>query len=112
MSAPLRPIEGVERTSMSTPNVIATPIFGSDGGILAQAGGYCGFSLRNTSSSATATVRIYDGTSAAGTLLDSIQLEVSESAREWYGSAGIQAQTGLYVDVVSGAVEGSIRVSR
>lgn len=73
---------------------------------------YHGFSIRETAG-ATATVRIYDNASAnSGTLLDSIQLNANESAREWYGAEGIDASDGIRVDIVSGTVEGSIRVGR
>jgi hypothetical protein len=72
---------------------------------------YYGFSFRETSGSATATIRIYDSDTATGDLLDSVQLAAGESAREYY-AAGVRAQNGIYVDVVSGAVEGSIRVER
>ena len=70
---------------------------------------YYGFSFRETSGSAVATVRIYDGDTAAGALLDSIQLSAGESAREFY-AGGIRAQEGIYVDIVAGAVEGGVRV--
>jgi hypothetical protein len=70
---------------------------------------YYGFSFRETSGSASATVRIYDGDTATGALLDAVQLSAGESAREFY-PGGIRAQEGVYVDVVSGAVEGSVRV--
>ena len=72
-------------------------------------GVYIGFSFRETSGSATATIRVYDGTTAAGTLLDTIQLTAAESAREWYGPQGIRFTSGLYVDVVTGDIEGSVR---
>jgi hypothetical protein len=55
-------------------------------------------------------VRIYDNTSAAGKLLDTIQLVAGESAREWYGEEGQEFAKGVYVDIVSGTIEGSIRI--
>lgn len=95
---------------MSAVTAQAVALTGSDQTVKSDAAIYRGFALRETSGSATATVRIYDGTSASGTLLDSVQLAAGESAREWYGDGGIKATTGIYVDVVSGAVEGSLRV--
>lgn len=70
---------------------------------------YYGFTLRETTASATATVRIYDGTTAAGTLLETVKLASGESAREFY-NGGIRVGTGVYVSIVSGTVEGSVRV--
>lgn len=83
---------------------------GSDQAVAARAAYYRGFSIRETSGSAGAVVRIFDNASAAsGTVLDEISLTAGESAREWYES-GIWASNGVYVDVVSGAVAGSVRV--
>jgi hypothetical protein len=72
---------------------------------------YQGFSLRETSGSAGATVRVYNGVSAAGVLLDTISLLANESAREDYGGRGLLAPLGIYFELVAGAVEGSVRYS-
>jgi hypothetical protein len=91
---------------------VVTALTGSDQTVTTTGGGpghYYGFSIRETSGTATAEVRIYDNTANSGTLLDTITLNADESAREWYGPQGIQYNTGIRVDVVSGAVEGSIR---
>ena len=87
----------------------AVALTGSDQLVTTGPGAYRGFSLRETSGAAVATVRVYDGTSAAGTLLESVSLTASESAREWYDD-GIRCDTGIYIDVVAGAVEGSVRI--
>lgn len=81
---------------------------GSDQTVRSTEGIYCGFTIRETAGS-TAVVRIYDNTAASGTLLDTIGLAANESAREFY-PGGIWVSTGIYVDIVSGAVEGSIRI--
>lgn len=90
---------------MSTAQAVA--ITGSDQAITPGRVKYHGFSLRETAGS-TAVVRIYDGTSATGTLLDSVSFVANESAREWYPD-GIETSLGIYVDIISGAVEGSVR---
>jgi hypothetical protein len=69
---------------------------------------YRGFGLRETAG-ATATVRFWDGTTPAGTILDTVKLSANESARELYPD-GIRAAVGLYCEIVAGAVEGSARV--
>lgn len=72
---------------------------------------YRGFSLKETTGSATAAVTIYDNASAAsGTVLDVITLAAGESAREFY-DAGLTAIHGLYVSIVAGAVAGGVRSS-
>lgn len=89
---------------------IAKPLSGSDEVISATAVHYYGFSVRETTGTTAATIKIYDDPdSANGTLLDSIQLAAGESAREWYGPNGLRALLGIYVDV-TGTVEGSLRV--
>jgi len=88
----------------------AVALTGSDQAVSATRAYYRGFTIRETSGSAAAVVRIYDNASAAsGTLLDEISLAPGESAREWY-ETGIWAANGVYVDVVSGAVAGSVRI--
>lgn len=70
---------------------------------------YAGFTIRETAGS-TAVVQIFDNASAAsGVLLDTISLAASESAREFY-PGGIFAVNGVYVEIVSGTVEGSVRI--
>lgn len=73
-----------------------------------SSGLYKGITLRETGAS-TAVVRIYDGTSAAGTLLDTIGLTAGQSISLDYPE-GIAVKTGIYVSKVSGAFEGSVRL--
>lgn len=81
---------------------------GSDQAASAVPAVYRGFSVRETAG-AVAVVRIYDHASAAsGTLLDTISLAASESRAEYYAQ-GIWAVNGIYVKIVSGTIEGSVR---
>ena len=68
---------------------------------------YRGFSLRETTGLAVALVRLWDAASATGNIIDEISLAANESARENYPIAKV-AKTGVYIEVVSGAVAGSI----
>lgn len=72
-------------------------------------GTYRGISLRETAGAA-AVVRVWDGTSAAGTLLDTIALAANASAWTWYDDGGVWFTAGVYVEKVSGTIEGSIRI--
>ncbi|MGO1049786.1 hypothetical protein [Crossiella sp. CA198] len=69
---------------------------------------YKGVSVRETAG-AVASVRIFDGTTAAGTLLAVISLPANGSFAENLPD-GVRATTGIYFSVVAGAVEGSVRV--
>lgn len=76
--------------------------------VLGVAGVYRGFSLRETSGTATATVRIYNNASAAsGVIVETIQLNPSESRSESL-PVGVTV-VGIYFEKVSGTVEGSVR---
>lgn len=72
-------------------------------------GVYYGFTIRETAGS-TAVVQIFDNTAGSGTLLDSIGLAANASLSKFYGPQGIHVKTGIYVKLVSGAIEGSIRI--
>jgi len=96
------------------PATLAVALTGADQIIANPSAGqgpslYAGFSVRETAGS-TAVLRIHNGTSAAGTLLDSVSLAAGESAREFY-SPPIWASLGVFVDVISGSIEGSVRVA-
>jgi len=83
---------------------------GADQLVMASTSVYAGFTVRETSGASPAVVDIYDGTSAAGTKLETIRLAASASLRKGY-RGGIWAANGIFVDVVSGAVAGSVRIA-
>lgn len=68
---------------------------------------YYGFSLRETAGAA-AVVRVRDSGVVGGNILDTISLAANESAREFYAPGGKNCRGGLYVEIVSGTVEGAI----
>lgn len=72
---------------------------------------YCGFSLRETTGSAPATVRIYNQT-PGGTEYEAINLLANESRSEFYGVNPIGVETGVLYIAATGAVAGSIRVGQ
>jgi hypothetical protein len=70
---------------------------------------YFGLVLEETASGA-ATVKVYDGTDATGKLIDVLELVADGTGRTWFGPCGIRAYVGVFVDVVAGAVEGSVLI--
>lgn len=67
---------------------------------------YVGFAMQNTNQATTATVNIYDGTSTAGTLIDTVTMLPNESVREWYPDS-ISLRTGsIFVDTAAGVLVG------
>ncbi len=97
---------------MQSGNTQSVTLTGSDQVIAAFPGViYMGFTLRETAGS-TATLRIWDSkdsTFTNNTLLDTISLTANESAREYYPE-GLHVTEGIYIDILSGAVEGSLRL--
>lgn len=86
----------------------AIALTGSDQAAHARANQFLGITVRETAGS-TAAVRVYDNASAAsGTILAVVALAANASQTVWFGPAGVRAANGIYVDIVSGAVEGSV----
>lgn len=93
-----------------TPPARSLPVTGT-GAVLAGRGAYLGFTFRETGGTTTAVVKVFDNASAAsGTLLDTIAVPASTSARQWYGPQGKFAENGVYVSVSGGTVEGSVSI--
>ena len=78
------------------------------GQLFTGTGIYRGFSLRETSGAALATVQLFDNTAGSGTLLDTIQLPQSMDDRYDFNE-GVFFTAGIFA-VITGAVEGSIFV--
>ena len=77
------------------------------GALAAGPGIYRGFTLRETAGAA-AVVRLWDGASAVGTLLETVALPTAGSARFDYGDDGVFFAVGVFAETVSGTVEGSV----
>lgn len=89
----------------------AVAIPGASGALAPTTGNnitYYGFSARETTGTTAAVFRVRDGGVVGGLILDTVKLAPGESAREYY-TQGLNARGGLYFELVSGALEGSIR---
>jgi hypothetical protein len=71
-------------------------------------GRLAGWSLRETSGTVAAVLRLYDGRDAAAPLVACISVPMSGTANHAWPGAGISLQEGLFVEIVSGAVEGAV----
>lgn len=67
-----------------------------------------GYALRNVSTSVTAAMDLYDGGDASGSPIFPLTFAASESIGDWFGDQGIWMQNGLYANVTSGEVRGSV----
>lgn len=88
----------------------AAALTGNSQIVTGSPGFYAGFTVRETSGSAAAVIRIWDNASAAsGTILDVISLTSGQSISDYLPNGGVRAYNGIYVEKVSGAFEGSVR---
>jgi len=71
-------------------------------------GAVLGWSMRETTGAGTAVVALRDGADSAANLVTSIQLPANGSVRDWFGPSGLAVAYGLYVDVMSGSIEGAV----
>lgn len=98
----------IEPSSAAVTSVLMT---GSNQIVSAVAKDYRGFTVRETAG-APAVMVIWDNASAAsGTPIDEVTLAANESAREFYPEGGVRTTNGIYVQIVSGAIAGSIRTA-
>lgn len=92
---------------------MASPIAlpGASGAIVVSSSGpvtFFGFTCRETAAG-SAVFRLRDGT-VTGTILEVVSLASGESSGDWYGPQGLVVSSGsIYYQLVSGAVEGSVR---
>lgn len=69
------------------------------------------WSFLETTGTARATIRLRDGSDTGAAVIVPISLSAGESTRDWLGPQGIPCRAGVYLEVVSGSVEGSIVVA-
>jgi hypothetical protein len=67
-----------------------------------------GWAFKNTDGANPASVELYDGTGTNGALIVPVDLLAGESTRDWLSGSGIAAESGLYLHVAAGSVEGSV----
>lgn len=67
-----------------------------------------GWSFAETTGAAAATFDVYDGLDATGILIAAITLPVGGSIQNYLGPWGIMLRTGLFLDMLTGSVKGSV----
>lgn len=92
----------------SKPVGFATATAGSS--LLKRNATLTGWSFRETTGSAGAIVRLLDGNNASAQLVAALSLSAGQALALSLAPGGLAITTGLYVDVVSGSVEGAVWV--
>jgi hypothetical protein len=67
-----------------------------------------GWGLLETTGAAAAVVEIYDGFDATAQLVVAVALTAGQSTRDWLGPNGILVTEGIFVNVISGTVRGTV----
>ena len=65
---------------------------------------------RETTGTTAAVYRLWDGSGANGTLILPVSLAASESTRDDFRDHHLTFEVGLYFELVSGTIEGSVSV--
>lgn len=88
--------------SINTP-AVSTQLDGR-GGVITY------WAFRETTGNATATCRLWDGSGNGGALIAPITLAANESIREFPGHHALPYHSGLFLEVLSGSIEGQVTV--
>lgn len=95
-------------TSYSIPVAL---VAGATQQVATGAGLYCGMVIRETSAAAL-VLRVWDGTSATGTLLDVISLAANGRMESFTSIHPVAYRIGVFIERVSGTnYEGAVRLS-
>ena len=98
------PAFGIVGQPASAPATYAT----AAGQVVTGSGRLAGLALAETTGTAAAKVRIHDGVGAGAPLLFTVDLAANESVRDFFNGQGLAFTAGIYVELVSGAIEGSV----
>jgi hypothetical protein len=91
-------------------NSMNVAIPGVSGVIVPYGGCLVVHATRETTGTASAVYRFWDGVNNQGNLLVPVSLAASESTRDDFRAHHLTFNTALYYELVSGAVEGSVSV--
>lgn len=68
-----------------------------------------GFNFAESTGSASAKIRLHDGTGISGNELAIVTLGANESVRDWFADESVAiVKGGIYVEVVAGSIEGVV----
>jgi hypothetical protein len=109
------PVNAAEAIPLSVAAAGATPVVvdGARNPLQSAAGRLVGYALVEATGAASAEIDFYDGrTINGGALFLPVALNAGESCRDWFGPAGIAFEHGLWAQIVSGSVRGTVFIGR
>ncbi len=101
-----------DRPSRPPIRPIPLPVDVQSAGLIAVAVELCGWSVKETTGTATAALQFYNGDSNGGEIVGEQVLAAGASATVGPAPDGVLCSRGLYLLVVSGSVTGSVWVRR
>lgn len=93
-----------------TPHQIAVPAPAVSTQLDNRAGRVTWWGWRETTGTAGAAFRLWDGTGNGGRLIAPFSLNLAESVRERAGKDSLPYVSGLFLEVISGTFEGTVQV--
>lgn len=97
--------------SVSTPaTAVPIPVTTTSRLIYSRPTVVMGWAFVETTGTANATVYLRNGRDAGGTLVVPISLLSAQSTRDYLSPAGVYCDSGIYLQVISGSVTGSVWV--
>jgi hypothetical protein len=92
------------------PRILTVTAPGSSGLLDGAGGRVVWWAWRETSGTAGAVLRLWDGSGPNGGLLVPISLNAGESTRDFPGWHSLPYRTGLFLELVVGSIEGQVTV--
>lgn len=89
-------------------NSFAIPTTTADRLLLGTMAAVRGWNFAETTAGALAKVRLWDGSNDEGNKLATIEIPSGQSKEFWLPGGGLAAYVGVFLEVVSGSVEGTL----
>lgn len=92
------------------PRILPIPGPASSGPVDGRGGRIVYWTFRETSGTAGAIFRFWDGSSNQGALIAPFSLDPGESIREFPGFHSLPYRVGLFLEILSGTIEGQVTI--
>ena len=98
------------QTGWGAPRPLSIPATTTDALLTSMEIRLCGWSLRETTGAALGTARLRGGGTVAGEIIAGISVPAGGSDSTWFGDLGFRCGAGLFLDMISGRLEGAVFV--
>lgn len=95
----------IDLADLALPRAVPAGIIVADAQIFAGPCQLYGWSLTETTGTATASINLRDGGDANSPKLALVNLLAAESVRDWFSTPALWCQSGVFADWVSGSID-------